>query len=228
MPSKANADAVVEALQSVFPLRRCTTRLGPFVPTTNRRRSRARRATGCRDVPVRGRSRRQALRGRRRQRGAGHDHLTRAGDRSPCRLGSLRCRPHVGTKRPRRSATGDGVLQRDASPAIDRSAARGRRRRRASRRHRAARSQRRAGRHGRSTGRWRSVYPSPPPDVPTFAPLLPRHVVDEVLCLARAFERIAHRVTVLWCDGRWQWPIDAVPEVVGRTPQSQLDDELAA
>jgi hypothetical protein len=70
--------------------------------------------------------------------------------------------------------------------------------------------------------------PVPPPDMPTFSPLLPRQVVDEVLCLARAFERISHRVTVLWCDGRWKWPIDAVPEVVGRTPHPRLDDELAA
>ena len=70
--------------------------------------------------------------------------------------------------------------------------------------------------------------PVPPPDMPTFSPLLPRHVVDEVLCLARAFERISHRVTVLWCDGHWKWPIDVVPEVVGRTPQPQHHDELAA
>jgi hypothetical protein len=53
-------------------------------------------------------------------------------------------------------------------------------------------------------------------------------VVDEVLCLARAFERMADRVTVLWCDGRWQWPIEAVPEVVGRTPHEQNPAHIAA
>ncbi len=68
-----------------------------------------------------------------------------------------------------------------------------------------------------SEGQIEIALPLPPPDVPLIPQLLPRHAVDEVLCLARAFERIAHRVTVLWCDGEWQWPIDEVPEVVGRT-----------
>jgi hypothetical protein len=70
--------------------------------------------------------------------------------------------------------------------------------------------------------------PIPAPEVPSFAALLPRDVVDEVLCLARAFERMAHRITVLWCDGRWQWPIDEVPEVVGRTPQQHAAADVAA
>ena len=62
----------------------------------------------------------------------------------------------------------------------------------------------------------------PAPDVPLAPRLLPRDVVDEVLCLARAIERVANRLTVLWCEGRWQWPVDAVPEVVGRAqPQSE-------
>jgi hypothetical protein len=59
--------------------------------------------------------------------------------------------------------------------------------------------------------------PLPPPEVPSSPLALPRHVVDEVLCLARAVDRLAQRVTVLWCDGRWEWPIDDVPQVVGRT-----------
>jgi hypothetical protein len=61
--------------------------------------------------------------------------------------------------------------------------------------------------------------PLPAPDVPLSPLLLPRHVVDEVLCLARAIERVAHRLTVVWCDGRWQWPVDVVPEVVGRSSE---------
>ena len=66
--------------------------------------------------------------------------------------------------------------------------------------------------------------PLPAPEVPPVPQVLPRHVVDEVLCLARAVERLAHRLTVVWCEGRWQWPIDEVPEVVGRAmqpPESQ-------
>jgi DNA polymerase III subunit epsilon len=61
----------------------------------------------------------------------------------------------------------------------------------------------------------------PPPDVPLAPLLLPTLAVDEVLCLARAFQRLAHRVTVLWCDGRWQWPIDEVPQVVGHSRQQR-------
>jgi hypothetical protein len=71
--------------------------------------------------------------------------------------------------------------------------------------------------------------PLPPPEMPVFSAQLPRHVVDEVLCLARAFERMAHRVTVSWCDGRWRWPIDEVPEVAGRAHQEPSSgSDLAA
>ena len=77
LPSKATADAVVEALQSVFPLRRCTTRLGrSFQPQPNGDHVHAGAARGG-DVPVRGYCRRQPLRGGRRQHGAGHDHVAR-------------------------------------------------------------------------------------------------------------------------------------------------------
>ena len=58
--------------------------------------------------------------------------------------------------------------------------------------------------------------PLPAPDVPAAPQVLPRHVVDEVLCLARAVERLAPRLAVVWCDGRWRWPVGDVPEVVGR------------
>ncbi len=64
------------------------------------------------------------------------------------------------------------------------------------------------------------------PEVPVFAALLPRTVVDEVLCLARAFDRLANKVTVLWCDGQWEWPIGEVPEVIGRTSQLQSTGDL--
>jgi hypothetical protein len=76
-------------------------------------------------------------------------------------------------------------------------------------------------------GQMEVSLPLAAPEISTFAALLPRHVVDEVLCLARAFERMANRVTVVWCDGCWQWPIDAVPEVVGRAPQP-THSEVAA
>jgi len=66
--------------------------------------------------------------------------------------------------------------------------------------------------------------PLPAPEVPTFG-MMPRHAVDEALCLARTFDRTAHRLEVLWCSGRWQWPIEEVPEIVGLTaPQRQMDE----
>jgi DNA polymerase-3 subunit epsilon len=48
---------------------------------------------------------------------------------------------------------------------------------------------------------------------PTTAPVLPRHHVDEALCLARFFEKHAHRLTVE-ATGAWSFPIgDRLPEL---------------
>ena len=69
--------------------------------------------------------------------------------------------------------------------------------------------------------------PLPAPEVPPFG-MMPRHAVDEALCLARTFDRTAHRLSVLWCSGRWQWPIDEVPEIVGLTARPQHPTDLAA
>jgi DNA polymerase-3 subunit epsilon len=70
--------------------------------------------------------------------------------------------------------------------------------------------------------------PLPAPEVPPFG-LMPRHAIDEALCLARTFDRTAHRLSVLWCSGRWQWPIDEVPEIVGLTaPTTHNRADLAA
>jgi hypothetical protein len=49
-----------------------------------------------------------------------------------------------------------------------------------------------------------------------------------MLCLARAFDRFAHRLTMLWCDGEWKWPIDEVPEIVGLAVQPEPIAERAA
>lgn len=48
----------------------------------------------------------------------------------------------------------------------------------------------------------------PPPPMP-----LPRDAADEVLLLARAIERGSHHVRVLWCSGEWAWPARPLPEV---------------
>jgi len=52
-----------------------------------------------------------------------------------------------------------------------------------------------------------------PPEVPPFPAPLPRHAADEVLCLARAIERASHHAQLLWCSGEWTTPISPVREV---------------
>jgi DNA polymerase-3 subunit epsilon len=53
----------------------------------------------------------------------------------------------------------------------------------------------------------------PPPDtVPAPAPL-PRHAADEVMCLARAIEKASYHARLLWCSGEWAWPATPVLEV---------------
>jgi hypothetical protein len=56
----------------------------------------------------------------------------------------------------------------------------------------------------------------PPPEVPPSGQPLSRLAVDEVLCVARNVERLAARADLLWCSGTWQWPVAAVPEIVGK------------
>jgi DNA polymerase-3 subunit epsilon len=52
-----------------------------------------------------------------------------------------------------------------------------------------------------------------PPDTPAAPSPLPRHAADEVLCLARAIERASFHARLLWCRGEWAWPSTQVPEV---------------
>ncbi|MGB8861504.1 MAG: DEDD exonuclease domain-containing protein [Ilumatobacteraceae bacterium] len=51
------------------------------------------------------------------------------------------------------------------------------------------------------------------PDAPPFPSPLPRHAADEVLCLARAIERASFHARLLWCSGEWAWPATPVREV---------------
>ena len=227
LPSKASADAVVEALQSVFPLRRCTTRLGrSFQPQTGGDHLHP-GATRCGHVPVRRRTpmpmHYAAVVANAVQAMTTSPELVIAAPAGSARDALSRTSVRRGRAGPRPS---DGLLQRDAPPATDRSTPRGRRRRRC----RSATPMLHV-RHGvlvgtALDGQMEIGLPLPPPDVPTFAAAAPppcrrRGAVPG----PRVRTNRPHRVTVLWCDGRWQWPIDAVPEVVGRTPQPQLDDE---
>jgi DNA polymerase III subunit epsilon len=217
LPSKANADAVVDALQSVFPLRRCTTRLGySFQPQLN--------AVTCSPAQL----------GVAMCPCAGLADATRYASAVTKTVQAMTTSPElvIVALQARLVALSAARRYEEAAQVRDRAMAFSN----AMRRQRLTDRLREAGDVGlqigdttlhvrggvlvgtTQEGQMEIGLPIPPPEVPAFAALLPRNVVDEVLCLARAFERMAHRVTVLWCDGRWQWPIDEVPEIAGRTP----------
>jgi len=222
LPSKANADAVVEALQSVFPLRRCTTRLGrAFQPQLG--------AVTCTPAqlgvavcPCAGL--------------ADSNHYAAVVAKT---VQAMTTSPELVITALQDRLTSLSATRRyeEAAQVRDRAAAFTN----AIRRQRLTERLREAGDVGlqigdttvhisggvlvgtAQEGQMEVGLPLAAPDMPAFAAVLPRHVVDEVLCLARAFERTADSVTVVWCSGRWQWPIDAVPEVVGRTPRLPAD-----
>ncbi len=52
-----------------------------------------------------------------------------------------------------------------------------------------------------------------PPETAAYPRPLPRHAADEVLCLARAIDRASFHARLLWCSGEWAWPATPVREV---------------
>jgi DNA polymerase-3 subunit epsilon len=52
-----------------------------------------------------------------------------------------------------------------------------------------------------------------PPEAAPFPAPLSRHAADEVLILARAIERASFHARLLWCSGDWSWPVSPVPQV---------------
>ncbi len=227
LPSKSSADAVVEAIQSVVPLRRCTTRLGrSFQPSPDAAMCTAAQL-GVAMCPCSGVADISRYR-------AAVEHAVQAMTTSPELV--------IVSMQARLIALSAARRYEEAAQVRDRATAFTN----AIRRQRLTDRLREAGdvglqvgdtmmhlHHGvlvgtAHVGQIELGLALPPADVPPPPQLLPRHAVDEVLCLARAFQRLAHRVTVLWCDGRWQWPIDDVPEVVGRTPHQQPAAHLAA
>ncbi len=56
-----------------------------------------------------------------------------------------------------------------------------------------------------------------PPEAPAFPLPLPRNAADEVLCLARAIDRASFHARLLWCSGEWTWPTTPVREVTRLT-----------
>ena len=226
LSSKASADAVVEALQSVFPLRRCTKRLGrAFQPQLD--------AVACAPAQL----------GVAMCPCAGLADTTHYATVVAKTVQAMTTSPGmvITALQDRLAVLSAARRYEEAALVRDRAMAFTN----AVRRQRLTDRMREAGDAGlqigdttlhvrggvlvgtSQEGQIEVGLPVAAPEMPAFAALLPRHVVDEVLCLARAFERMSNRVTVAWCDGRWQWPIDEVPEVVGRTLQ-QRPAEIAA
>ena len=44
---------------------------------------------------------------------------------------------------------------------------------------------------------------------------LGRHQIDEALCLAREFDKLADQIDVVACTGSWTFPIDVTPSMSG-------------
>ncbi len=216
LPSKASADLVVEAVQSVYPLRRCTARLGRLFQPQLDAALCTPAQLGVAVCPCAG--------------AADAKHYEDVVERV---VQSMTTSPEliIAPLQARLATLSAERRYEEAAQVRDRAMAFTN----AMRRQRLTDRLREAGdvglllgdtmlhlRHGvligtAHEGQLEIGLSLPAPDVPPAPQVLPRLVVDEVLCLARSIERFAHRMTVLWCDGRWQWPIEAVPEVVGRT-----------
>ncbi|HEX2782327.1 MAG TPA: DEDD exonuclease domain-containing protein [Ilumatobacteraceae bacterium] len=217
LPSKASADLVVEAIQSVFPLRRCTARLGRSFQPQPEAALCTPAQLGVAACPCAGAA------------DAKHyemvvERVVQSMTTSP-ELIIVPLQARLGTLSAERRYE-EAAQVRDRAMAFTN----------AMRRQRLTDRLREAGdvglllgettlhvRHGvlvgtAHDGQLEIGLSLATPEVPPAPQVLPRDVVDEVLCLARSIERLAHRLTVLWCDGHWQWPTDAVPEVVGRAP----------
>ena len=225
LPSKANADAVVEALQSVFPLRRCTTRLGRTFQPQPAAITCAPAQLGVAMCPC-----------------AGAADATCYATVVAKTVQAMTTSPDlvIAALQARLAALSAARRYEEAAQVRDRAMAFSQ----AMRRKRLTDRLREAGdvgvqvddtvlhvRNGvlvgtAQDGQMEIGLALPATEVPVFAALLPRTVVDEVLCLARAFDRLANTVTVLWCDGQWEWPIGEVPEVIGRTSQLQSTGDL--
>ncbi len=216
LPSKAMATAVVEAIHSVLPLRRCSTRLG-------RRHEPAADATPCSASQL----------GVAMCPCAGAADAARYGDAVRRTVAALTDAPHLvlDPLRTRMVELSADRRYEEAALVRDRAAAFAT----AIRRQRLTDQLRRAGdvgvqigsvvlhlRHGvlhtaHLEGQLPSGLPLPAPDVALPPAPLARDAADEVLCLARAIDRAAGTARVLWCDGEWSWPTVPLRELTRLT-----------
>ena len=212
LPSRTMAHLVVEAIQTVVPLRRCTQRITKnFVPAPDAVPCSAAQlgvawcpCTGGVDPVVYGSAVMQVERGLRHDPSVLLDPLHEriatlaqerryeeaalARDRASALAGALkRQRMIEQIRRAGRAeiALGDVVLHLDHGRLLDVTV----------------------------EGQLLGGLPEPPPDVPAPDLPLPRHCLDEVLLLARQIDAAANDVRLRHCDGVWSWPVLPVVEL---------------
>jgi DNA polymerase-3 subunit epsilon len=215
LPSKATADLVVEALHSVLPLRRCTARLSRQFQALAGASPCTPAQLGVAMCPC-----------------SGDADARRYDEAVHAAAQALTTSPEhiVASLQTRLAALSAERRYEEAAQVRDRAMAFTN----AHRRLRLADALRRAGdvglRLGEITvhirdgvlvgtaaeGQMEIGLDVPPPAVPPPGQPLSRGAIDEVLCLARNVERLGPALEVVWCSGTWQWPVAAVPEVVGR------------
>ena len=212
LASRATAAAVIEAIQSAIPLRRCATRLG-------RTHTPKHGVTSCSAAQL------------------GVAMCPCAGDAEPLRyahavanaVAALTHSPHL-VLDPLHARIEALALDRryeEAALARDRAAAFAG----AIKRQRLADQLRGAGNAGvqlgdtilhldhgvlaavRRDGQLATELPLAAPDSTPLPSPLSRHAADEVMFLARAIQRASGRAQLLWCDGEWVWPTAQVHEL---------------
>ena len=223
LPSRAMANLVVEAIQSVLPLRRCSTRIGKnFVPADDAAPCSAAQL-GVSQCPCAGLADRTtyATAVATAQRVFDGDaepvrrHLTaRMADLAAAqrfeeaalvrdRLAALLAAVHRNRLLTTLLACGRCTIRRgDVTWVIDR---------------------------GRLVdvaiaGEVGRALPVDPPEPPPPGRPLHRQQVDEALCLAKYLDRHAHRLDIDECSGSWQFPIDSTAEM----PRLDVQESVAA
>ena len=216
LPSRTMATLVVEAIQSVVPLRRCTTRLGRrYAPSPGASPCTAAQL-GVAQCPCAG----MADAGRY---GDAVDMVVRGlGDEPDVLLDPLRERMFTLARAQRYE---EAAAVRDRAQAL---AGAIRRQRMIDHLRGAQRLDLQIGEvvfevdHGRLLdahvqGTLTAALPLPPPALSPLGRPLPRDAVDETLCIARYIEANSHRITLLRCDGPYGQPIAPLASFEQRT-----------